>query len=38
MAVDILNGNAPEESVKIIPTQRVDRENASEFLDESSPY
>ena len=38
MAVDILEGNAPEETVKIIPTQRVDRENASEFLDESSPY
>ena len=38
MAVDILNGNIPEESVKIIPTTIVDRENASEFLDESSPY
>ena len=38
MAVDILNGNIPEESVKIIPTTIVDRENASEYLDESSPY
>ena len=38
MAVDILNGNSPEESVKIIPTTIVDRENASEYLDESSPY
>lgn len=38
MAVDILNGNAPSDPVKIIPTTIVDRENASEFLDESSPY
>ena len=38
MALDILNGNAPEETVKIIPTQRVDRENAADFLDASSPY
>ena len=38
MAVDILGGNTPEESVKIIPTTIIDRENASEYLDESSPY
>ncbi len=38
MAVDILNGNVPSDPVKIIPTTIVDRENASEFLDESSPY
>ena len=38
MAVEILNGNVPSDSVKIIPTTIVDRENASEFLDESSPY
>ena len=38
MAVDILNGNIPSDPVKIIPTTIVDRENASEFLDESSPY
>lgn len=38
MAVEILNGNAPSDPVKIIPTTIVDRENASEFLDESSPY
>ena len=38
MAMDILNGNVPSEPVKIIPTTVVDRENASEFLDESSPY
>lgn len=38
MAVEILNGNVPSDPVKIIPTTVVDRENASEFLDESSPY
>ena len=38
MAVEILNGNVPSDPVKIIPTTIVDRENASEFLDESSPY
>ena len=38
MAVDILDGNIPEESVKIIPTTIIDREHASEYLDESSPY
>lgn len=38
MAVEILNGNVPSNPVKIIPTTIVDRENASEFLDESSPY
>ena len=38
MAMDILGGNAPSDPVKIIPTTVVDRENASEFLDESSPY
>ena len=38
MALDILNGNAPENPVKIIPTERVDRENAADYLDENSPY
>ena len=38
MALDILNGNAPEDPVKIIPTERVDRENAADYLDENSPY
>ena len=38
MAVEILNGNVPSDPVKIIPTTIVDRENAAEFLDESSPY
>ncbi len=38
MAVEILNGNVPSDPVKIIPTTIVDRENASDFLDESSPY
>ncbi|MFQ9816516.1 MAG: hypothetical protein ACLRX2_12605 [Oscillospiraceae bacterium] len=38
MALDILNGNAPEVPVKIIPTERVDRENAADYLDENSPY
>lgn len=38
MAIDILNGNAPAESDKIIPTTIVDRENATEFLDENTPY
>ena len=38
MAVDILNGNVPSDPVKIIPTTIVDRENAAQFLDESSPY
>lgn len=38
MAVEILNGNVPSDPVKIIPTTIVDRENAADFLDESSPY
>ena len=38
MALDILNGNAPEDPVKIIPTERVDRENSADYLDENSPY
>ena len=38
MAVDILNGNIPSDPVKIIPTTIVDRENAADFLDASSPY
>lgn len=38
MAIDILSGNAPAESVKIIPTTIVDRENASKYLDANTPY
>lgn len=36
-AVALLKGETVEE-VKIIPTTVVDRENAAEYLDESSPY
>ena len=36
--IHILDGNAPENPVKIIPTERVDRENAADYLDENSPY
>ena len=38
MAVDILNGNAPENPELIIPTTIIDRENASDFLVEGAPY
>ena len=38
MALDILQGNTPEESVMIIPTTIIDRTNAGEYLDESAPY
>lgn len=37
MAVDLLNGKTVDQE-KIIPTTVVDRENCSEYLDESSPY
>lgn len=38
MALEILDGNIPADPVKIIPTTIVDRENATEFLDENTPY
>lgn len=38
MAVDILSGKKPDDPVKIIPTTIVDRTNAKDFLDPSSPY
>ena len=38
MAVEILNGNAPSDPVKIIPTTIVDKDNVDGFLDANSPY
>ena len=38
MALDILNGNAPEDPVKIIPTTILDRDTVESHLDENSPY